>query len=832
MDPLWIVIPTHDRHEALAEQVGRLIRQARGLGRRRATVVVADDCSDPPVRCGGRRPGAIPGDRHVRVVRLPRRSGPNVARDRAITLSPRNAVVVEVDDHDLVEPGALAELCRIFDEGAWLAWGDCLRVNSRGEPAARAPVLAKGEYRPFRLREEGALHVGVRAYRRRLYDEVGGYRAEEFPAGDYALMLRMESRLGGRRIVCVPKVLCRLVTCASGISFRMAEAQARKAAEYRRLIPPDYGRAGEEPGPEPDPPDFSAVEERFCWNGRWGGREVLKARAGHFVETPAPDISAVVPLYRSERFVKSCILSLRESLPAGSEIVVVDDASPDGAGERAARLLGEDARGLLVRLSRNTGFAHATNVGARLARGRHLLLFNADAVAQPGFVEPMLRLMESRGEAAVVGNRHVRPGGLVDSEGSEFDWRAGTYQHVGRDVADPVPGDGVKERDMVTFACALIRAEAWRELGGLDERYRRAYYEDSDFCMRARSHGWRVLYTPDSGIVHVGNHSHAGNGREYRENGRLFRRRWVRTGLVDRFRRERGLSAHGGRVVVCMIACSEEELVAASIESVYPLADRIVVVEGGTAYAVAAGLCDAEGRSLDRTVEEIEGVADPCGKVALLRAPGRPWETKAEQRARYAEELRPGDWMLLMDADEVFSEAGLWRMSALMHGADVVCPGFFLFWNDLGTLGTGRWDDYRQVKAVRWRDGFGYHSDHNCPTDRRGRRVTALRGTRVVETRERLYSHYSWAGKTDEKLHAKCAYYVAQNGAGLFPPDYFERVFLAWRRDPRKVENEFGTHPYGGGGTVRFTGRHPAPVERLLAQGRIVVKAAAERTDR
>jgi len=69
----------------------------------------------------------------------------------------------------------------------------------------------------------------------------------------------------------------------------------------------------------------------------------------------------------------------------------------------------------------------------------------------------------------------------------------------------------------------------------------------------------------------------------------------------------------------------------------------------------------------------------------------------------------------------------------------------------------------------------------------------------------------------------KCRYYVAQNkgeGKGAFPADYMERVFIPWRDDPERIEREFGTHPYGGGGTQAFAGEHPEAVARRMA-GRV-----------
>lgn len=656
---------------------------------------------------------------------------------------------------------------------------------------------------------KGLILDAARAFRRRnvfLYysgdagaPEVVAYRKgiTPRPAGESlaGLLAHLKARLKARWIV-------------RGRPARKVPAarRGRKGHPTRGVIP-----RGE---PEPPPPDFSDAVE-----------EVLSL-------APAPGeplVAAVVPLFRSEKVVERCLRSLRRALPGVSVIVAVDDGSPDRSADVACRVLGEFGRGICVRLSRNTGYPHAVNVGARLTKAEFLLLVNADVFLQRGSLEPMLRLVQEDPSTAVVGNRQVLLSGRVDGEGSEFSWPSRSYAHVGRDIEDPVPGDSlVKERDAVTFACALVRHSLWRELRGLDERYRVAYFEDTDFCLRARARGYKVLSTTESRVAHVGRHSGAGFHRFYGDNARLFQKRWVGTGEVFRLARKRGLRLPAGRVVVCMIACSEEEFVAAALQSVYELADSIVVVEGGTRFAVEAGLCDERGRSTDRTVEEVESFPDPDGKLELIRAPGRPWRDKLQMRAAYAARLRPGDVMLLLDADEVFDPEGLWRLAYLMHEADVVMPGFHLLWNDIRTVGTGVWDSFPQVKVVRWREGFGYRRDHNEPCDRLGRPVRRIPSLKVLRTPERLYFHYSWAGKTDRKLRKKAAYYAAQN-RGLFPPDYMDRVFFAWRERPGEVERESGTHPYGGGGALPFAGRHPEPVERAVRLGKVAGELSPRR---
>ena len=514
--------------------------------------------------------------------------------------------------------------------------------------------------------------------------------------------------------------------------------------------------------------------------------------------------SVIVPMFRSEKVLPALLASLEQSDPTPYELIFVSD----GDGQ-------PDLPGKLIVLPENIGFAGAVNAGARHAAGKFICLLNADIKVRRNWLAPMVRLLQKAPDIGAVGNRNLDRNGRIDSIGSEFNHANGHFEHMLFRAPD-VQGrerDSVAERDMITAACLLVRRSVWEKLGGLDEEYRIAYFEDSDFCMRLRQAGYRILYCPDSVVEHHKNHSGVGRHRFYAQNMERFRRRWVETGLVDKFALQRGRRVHDGDVVACYIVLNEEEYIQASIESIYPLADRIIIVEGGNDYAVAAGWCGVDKRSTDATVERVKSVADPENKIELIQG---AWANKAEQRNAYAERLQPGDWMLLTDGDEVFYEHGLWRLSHLMHKHRIIMPSYDVFWNDFQTVAGGVWLNFPQVKVLRWREGYHYR-DHNCPCDKHGRLVTTL--CKPFETNEKLYAHYAWVKPLD-KLRAKAAYYERQPGArNRIRPNYIDTVFLPFRRKPLEIVRRFGTHPFGGGTAEMFQGKHPGPIKRRMAAG-------------
>jgi len=189
------------------------------------------------------------------------------------------------------------------------------------------------------------------------------------------------------------------------------------------------------------------------------------------------------------------------------EIIVVDNGSTDGS---AARVRRDFPQVTLIANSQNVGFATASNQGLRLARGRYLLLLNPDTVPRPGALAALVAFMDTHPEAGIAGPRLLYPDGSLQPSGHPAPTLLSELQDVlawyrltgrprfwrsGRDYSQ------IEEVGIVSGACLLIRRETVQEIGLLDAGFF-MYYEDADWCLRARQHDWKVYYVPQAKVVH------------------------------------------------------------------------------------------------------------------------------------------------------------------------------------------------------------------------------------------------------------------------------------------------------------------------------------------
>jgi N-acetylglucosaminyl-diphospho-decaprenol L-rhamnosyltransferase len=193
-------------------------------------------------------------------------------------------------------------------------------------------------------------------------------------------------------------------------------------------------------------------------------------------------------------------------------VVVVDNGSADDSYARFQAEIGECT---LLRLEENVGFARGSNVGARALAGEAYLFVNNDAfVHAPTSVAKLLACLDDPA-VGVAAPRVLNPDltlqPTVVPESSptvELARASGLSRFVPNrfQPAWSTHWDHSKAREIraINGAVLLVRGTTWEELGGFEEQSY-MYTEDLDLCRRARKHGWKVWFTPESEFIHLGN---------------------------------------------------------------------------------------------------------------------------------------------------------------------------------------------------------------------------------------------------------------------------------------------------------------------------------------
>jgi len=238
-----------------------------------------------------------------------------------------------------------------------------------------------------------------------------------------------------------------------------------------------------------------------------------------------PEVSVVMVLYGGWKLARRAISALAENTDPRFELILVDNASPDDTLERIEEHVGGAT---VIRNRSNTGFGPASNQGAALARGRTLCFLNSDALVEPGWLPPLLETLAEPDVGAVV-PLFLNESGTVQEAGSVVDSIG--HAHAVGDGGDPRDFQYrfPREVDFGSAACMLVPAELFFELGGFDELFAPAYFEDTDLCFKLHERGLRTIFEPRSRVVHVRHGSSTSeDARKLMEEHRdLFVERWA-----------------------------------------------------------------------------------------------------------------------------------------------------------------------------------------------------------------------------------------------------------------------------------------------------------------
>ncbi len=224
-------------------------------------------------------------------------------------------------------------------------------------------------------------------------------------------------------------------------------------------------------------------------------------------------LSAIVVSWNTRDLLRRCLESLCASSGEGGqlELLVVDNGSTDGSPE----MVRSDFPGAtLIANGQNLGFARANNQAIARAEGQHLLLANTDTEMVGSAVADMVRYADEHPDVAVVGPQLLNADGSVQSSRRSFPTASTAFLEstvlqrwlpnhpaVRRYYLLDSPDGETQEVDWLVGACLLVRGEACRQVGLMDEGYF-MYSEEMDWCRRFSDAGWKIVYLPTARVIH------------------------------------------------------------------------------------------------------------------------------------------------------------------------------------------------------------------------------------------------------------------------------------------------------------------------------------------
>jgi hypothetical protein len=227
-------------------------------------------------------------------------------------------------------------------------------------------------------------------------------------------------------------------------------------------------------------------------------------------------LAIIILNYKTPHLVVDCLHTLKHEVDSNQHVViVVDNASGDESVEHIETAIQTNQWHSWARVLPspvNGGFSAGNNIGMQAVDAEYYLLLNSDTLVRPGAIAFLLKAAELYPRAGLISPRlewpdetpqiscfryHTPVSELINSAAT------GPLTKLLNHYDVPIPvADKSFEPEWTSFACVLVRREVVQQIGFMDEGYF-MYYDDVDYCRRARNAGWKIVYYPEARIVHL-----------------------------------------------------------------------------------------------------------------------------------------------------------------------------------------------------------------------------------------------------------------------------------------------------------------------------------------
>jgi O-antigen biosynthesis protein len=420
-------------------------------------------------------------DKRVKVTYLERHANESRLLNASLSLA-RGEYTGFLHQGDELAPDALFEVVKLLQEHpeAGLIYSDIDEIDEEGNRTN--PYFKPGWSPDLLLSTNYVSHLGI--YRKKLLEDIGGFREGFDGCQDYDLVLRATERTD--EIHHVPKVLYHRRVTAGLLASSDDKSPIRGTT--RRALSEALERRGLE----------GSVEEGYLPD-RFRVRLKIKGE---------PKVSIIIPTRDNVSLLKRCLESVeRLTTYRNYELLIIDNNSRDSATLEYFASIPHR----VIPFREPFNYSRINNFAVSQAEGEYVLLLNDDTeVISGGWLEAMLEHAQ-RPEVGAVGARLLYPDGRIQHAGVILGvgshWEPGVAMHSHQFYASDSPGYAgtpmtTSNYSAVTAACMLLRKSVFNEVGGLDEENLRVQFNDVDLCLRLREQGYYVVYTPYAELYH------------------------------------------------------------------------------------------------------------------------------------------------------------------------------------------------------------------------------------------------------------------------------------------------------------------------------------------
>ncbi|BCI68931.1 hypothetical protein AAJCM20276_35550 (plasmid) [Acetobacter aceti] len=265
--------------------------------------------------------------------------------------------------------------------------------------------------------------------------------------------------------------------------------------------------------------EHAEVQTKFAFEKKSASLAINAARSKLDFSFSQPDISIIVVLHNNFDMTLNALTALRASYRHEIQLIIANSGSDDETCHIEHYVRGAT----ILRFEGNVAFIRACNAAVQHVCTSYILFLNNDTEIQLGSIEAAIDRFRRDPKVGVIGGKLIRTNGLLQEAGAII-YRDGSVVGYMRGASPDAPeANFVRRVDFCSGAALFTRTELFRKIGGFDEDYIPAYYEETDYCVNVWKSGCDVIYDPSVTAIHYEyGSSSAKNGTEYINRNRVI----------------------------------------------------------------------------------------------------------------------------------------------------------------------------------------------------------------------------------------------------------------------------------------------------------------------